>query len=137
MEHFTPRQAHAFLQAHPDAVLVDIRYPDELAATGTPDGALHVPFADIFGEQNPHFVEQFTRAVPHDRPVLLICRSGRRTLDAGEVLEALGYARVINVLHGVEGDADARGERQRLNGWLFDGLPVRHVHAPQPAPAAG
>lgn len=134
MQHLTPRQAHDFLQQHPDAVLVDIRYPDELAATGTPAAALHVPFASIAGTRNPQFVAQITQAVPHDRAVLLICRSGKRTLDAGELMQALGYRQVINVLHGVEGDPDAQGRRGRVNGWLADGLPLRQVAA---APATG
>jgi rhodanese-related sulfurtransferase len=67
--------------------------------------------------------------VPRTKPVLLICRSGKRTLDAAQVLESLGYKQVINVLHGVEGDPDASGVRGRINGWLAEGLPVRTVAA--------
>lgn len=129
MQHLTPRQAEDFLNTHRDAVLLDVRFIEELVATGTPARALHLPFESITGESNPHFVHSLVAQVPRTKPVLLICRSGKRTLDAAQVLESLGYKQVINVLHGVEGDPDASGVRGRINGWLADGLPVRAVAA--------
>jgi rhodanese-related sulfurtransferase len=129
MKHLTPLQAHEFLRQSPAAVLLDIRFPEELAATGTPQRAVHLPFQSIRGDANPHFVHTVVARVPRSAHVLLICRSGKRTIDAGEVLESLGYRHVINVLHGVEGDADEHGVRGRINGWLKDGLPVRIYQA--------
>ena len=58
-----------------------------------------------------------------DRPVALICRSGKRTVEAGQALEAAGFTDVINVLHGFEGELDEHFQRGRLNGWRCDGLP--------------
>ena len=55
--------------------------------------------------------------------MLLICRSGKRTQDAGAALEAAGFAEVAHVVHGFEGDLDDRFKRSTLNGWRFDGLP--------------
>jgi rhodanese-related sulfurtransferase len=71
------------------------------------------------------FVEQVRREAAGDpsRPVVLLCRSGKRTVDAGNALEAAGFHEVVNVLHGFEGDLDERFQRGRLNGWRFDGLP--------------
>ena len=57
------------------------------------------------------------------RPVAIICRSGRRSIEAGEALEAAGFTEVINVLHGFEGDRDEEMHRNTLNGWRVDGLP--------------
>ena len=51
------------------------------------------------------------------------CRSGTRAVEAGKALERAGFAEVVNVLHGFEGDLDAHFQRGRLNGWRFDGLP--------------
>jgi hypothetical protein len=34
--------------------------------------------------------------------VVLLCRSGKRTIEAGEALEAAGFSEVVNVLHGFE-----------------------------------
>lgn len=58
-----------------------------------------------------------------DRTVLLLCRSGQRSIYAGEALEAYGFTDVVNVLHGFEGDLDEHFHRSTLNGWRFDGLP--------------
>jgi rhodanese-related sulfurtransferase len=58
-----------------------------------------------------------------DQPVLLICRSGKRTLDAGQALEAAGFGKVINIVHGFEGELDEQFQRSSLSGWRFDGLP--------------
>ncbi len=73
----------------------------------------------------PAFAEQVKREAGGDtaRPVVLICRSGKRTIEAGQALEAAGFKEVVNVLHGFEGELDEHFQRGRLNGWRFDGLP--------------
>jgi rhodanese-related sulfurtransferase len=74
---------------------------------------------------NPaEFVRQIEReAGDKTRTVILICRSGKRTLDAGLALEAAGFSNVVNVVHGFEGDLNDAFHRSTLNGWRFDGLP--------------
>ena len=57
------------------------------------------------------------------RPVVLICRSGRRSVEAGEHLESEGFQNVINVRYGFEGDRDEHMHRNVINGWRVDGLP--------------
>jgi rhodanese-related sulfurtransferase len=58
-----------------------------------------------------------------DRPVLLICRSGQRSLEAAHALDQHGFGDVINVVHGFEGDLDPDFHRSTLNGWRYEGLP--------------
>ena len=58
-----------------------------------------------------------------ERPLLLICRSGKRTLEAGKALEAAGFQEVAHVLHGFEGDLNDDFKRSSLNGWRYDHLP--------------
>ena len=58
-----------------------------------------------------------------DRPIVLICRSGNRTLDAGVALEKAGFTQIYNVLHGFEGELDETHHRNSVTGWRFDGLP--------------
>jgi rhodanese-related sulfurtransferase len=55
--------------------------------------------------------------------VVLICRSGNRSVDAGNALEAAGFTSVFNVLHGFEGELDDVHHRGSMNGWRFEGLP--------------
>ena len=127
MEHFTPRQTYDFLAGTPDAVFIDCRSEMEYMFVGHPKGAMVVPWYDgADWELNPHFVGQVKKIAGANfqkRPIVLICRSGNRTLEAGEALERAGFKRVINVLHGFEGDLDENHHRNSRNGWRVDGLP--------------
>jgi rhodanese-related sulfurtransferase len=127
MKHLTPRQSWDFLQERRDALFVDVRMEIEYLYVGHPPGVVHVPWYEYPQMQAdaPAFVEQVRREAGGDttRPVVLLCRSGKRTIDAGQALEAAGFAEVINVLHGFEGDLDEHFQRGRLNGWRHDGLP--------------
>jgi rhodanese-related sulfurtransferase len=124
MEHFEPRQAFEFLQKTPDAVLVDCRSEMEFLFVGHPVGAILVPWNDGPNwDINPDFVAHVKKAASMNRPVVLICRSGNRSLDAGKALEASGFTHVYNVLHGFEGELDDRHHRNSVSGWRHEGLP--------------
>lgn len=127
MKHLLPREAWAFLQATPEALFVDVRMEIEYLYVGHPPGVVNVPWYEypLMQADAPAFVEQVRREAGDrtDRPVVLICRSGRRTVEAGQALEAAGFAEVVNVLHGFEGELDEHFQRSRLNGWRCDGLP--------------
>ena len=56
-------------------------------------------------------------------PVILICRSGKRSLEAGRVLVEAGFREVYNVLEGFEGELNEHHQRSTLGGWRFHGLP--------------
>jgi rhodanese-related sulfurtransferase len=58
-----------------------------------------------------------------DRPIILICRSGNRSLDAARSLEEAGFTQVSNVLHGFEGELDEQHHRGSKTGWRYEGLP--------------
>jgi rhodanese-related sulfurtransferase len=125
MKHLTPNEAQAYRLAHADAVLIDCRTEMEYFYVGHPTGAIHVAWQEAPDWQvNPAFAAQVLRETKStQRPVLLICRSGNRTLEAAAALEQAGFSEVINVLHGFEGDLDDRHHRNTLNGWRHDGLP--------------
>ena len=125
MKHLTPTEAHAELQRNPRALLVDCRTELEFFYVGHPIGAINIEWhvAPDF-HVNPGFVEQVLHeAGAKDRPLLLICRSGKRTLDAGAALAAAGFTDVANVLEGFEGDLDENFHRGTLGGWRKAGLP--------------
>ena len=126
MRHLTPVETHKFLQQHPNALFVDCRSTIEYYFVGHPLGAIHVAWND--GEDwevNLHFAAEIWRQVDRDpqRPVVLICRSGRRSVEAGEYLEGEGFQDVINVRYGFEGERDEQMHRNTVNGWRVDGLP--------------
>ncbi|MFO0115452.1 MAG: rhodanese-like domain-containing protein [Betaproteobacteria bacterium] len=130
MEHLKPDAAHRFLAKHPTAVFVDCRSEMEFLFVGHPVGAMMIPWNDgPDWDINPHFVGQVKKACGHsiNRPVVLICRSGNRSVDAGQALEGAGFTKVYNVLEGFEGDLDDNHQRGNIGGWRKHGLPWEQV----------
>jgi rhodanese-related sulfurtransferase len=126
MKHLTPLQTWQYLQSNPDALFVDVRMEIEYLYVGHPPGVVHIAWYEYPEMQaDPGtFVRQVRlEGGREDRPVVLICRSGKRTVEAGQALESAGFREVVNVLHGFEGELDEHFQRGRLNGWRHDGLP--------------
>ena len=126
MQHLDPRAAHAFLQQMPEAVLVDCRTEIEHMYVGHPVGAEHVAWQEAPDwDIDPDFALRVQRLCKGsvERPVLVICRSGHRSLYACEALEKAGFTQVINVLEGFEGPLDEDFHRGTRGGWRFHGLP--------------
>ncbi len=126
MKHLSPRQSWDLLQAKSDAVLVDVRMEIESLYVGRPPRAINIPWYEFpnFESDAVVFVQAVEREVASkDQTIVLICRSGSRTLDAGEALVRAGFTQVVNVVNGFEGDLDANDHRSTVNGWRFDGLP--------------
>ncbi len=126
MQHLAPLAAFAFLQAHPQAVLIDCRTEIEHMYVGHPLGAEHVAWQEAPDwDIDPEFVAKVKHLVRGNlqRPVLLICRSGHRSLHAADALETVGFELVINILEGFEGPQDENFHRSTLGGWRFCGLP--------------
>lgn len=128
-----PREAWEMLQRDPRALLVDIRSNMEYLFVGHPSGAVHVPWIDEPDwDINPHFVTDIRKLIlgglSHDEsrasaPIILICRSGKRSLEAGRVLLAAGFHEIYHVDEGFEGDLDEHHHRSSRGGWRFHGLP--------------
>lgn len=126
MKNLLPRDAFDYLQTHPEALFVDVRMEIEYLYVGHPPGVVHVAWYE-YPEMQPNpaaFVAAVRReGGREERPVVLICRSGKRTVEAAQALEAAGFGEVVNVVHGFEGDLDADFRRGSINGWRHDGLP--------------
>jgi rhodanese-related sulfurtransferase len=124
MKHLKPGEAVKFLEENPSAVFIDCRSEMEYYFVGHPVGAHHVAWNDgPDWDVNPHFVGQVKKVTSASRPVVLICRSGHRSIDAGMALEKAGFAEVYNVLEGFEGPLDDDHHRGTISGWRKEGLP--------------
>ncbi len=125
IENLSPQQAWDLLQHNADAVLVDVRTKAEHSFVGHPPGAIPIPWKEALGQPvNPHFVAEVCNVVPdRSAPVLLLCRSGQRSLDAAKALEEAGYQHLVNIVDGFEGPLDEHKHRGNLGGWRFQGLP--------------
>lgn len=86
--------------------LLDVRTPQEYAE-GHIAGALNI------NVQSDDFQRVVEKELTKDSTILVYCRSGRRSMEAAEILNKLGY-KVINLKGGII-------------EWKEDGLPVTAV----------
>ncbi len=132
-EPLTPKQAWQLHLDDARTMLVDIRSTMEFLFVGHPSSALHVAWIDEpEWTVDPNFVTDVRKvmlggATTHGdiggAPVILICRSGKRSIDAGTALREAGFSNVYCVDEGFEGDLDEHRQRGSLGGWRFHGLP--------------
>ena len=106
------------------AVLVDVRSGEERKFVGHVPGSVHVAWATGTSlTRNPRFVRELEAKVHKDQPVLLLCRSGKRSALAAEAATKAGFTHVFNVLEGFEGEINDALQRGTADGWRFHGLP--------------
>ena len=126
MKNLQPKEAHDWLHAHPEALFVDVRMEIESLYVGRPPGVVNVPwydYPDLQPDADKFAALVVQEATGKDQPLLLICRSGQRTLAAGKALAAAGFTNLQHVVHGFEGELDESFKRSTQSGWRFDGLP--------------
>ena len=108
-----------------EAVLVDVRSDAERAWVGFVPEAPAVAWKQWPGMvSNPNFDAELRAAVPAGKKVVLLCRSGVRSIAAAKRATELGLE-AYNILEGFEGDPDSHAQRGRLGGWRLSGLPWR------------
>ena len=127
------REAWQMLQDNPKCLLVDVRSHMEYLFIGHPVGAINVAWIDEPDWNiNPNFVREIKQLLlgglshsvrGENVPVLLICRSGKRSKEAGELLLSQGVNNVYNIADGFEGELDEHHHRSTLGGWRFADLP--------------
>lgn len=129
----SPTDTWAALRDDPKAALVDVRTDAEWNFVGLPElGALGkqvvlIPWQVYPTMQvNGAFAEHLAKAglTPGHR-IYYICRSGVRSLAAGQAAQEAGFAHAFNVAGGFEGPMDAEGHRGTTAGWKAEGLPWR------------
>jgi rhodanese-related sulfurtransferase len=92
-----------------EAVVIDVREPAEIMASGKVPGAINIPLAAFLAKTDPSSAER-EPALRQEKPVILYCASGKRSDFAGNKLIEFGYREVFN-LGG-------------LRDWELAGLPV-------------
>jgi rhodanese-related sulfurtransferase len=118
----TPEQAYAWV-AGGEAVLVDVRSDAEREWVGYVPGGVGLAWKQWPGMAlNAGFDEGLKAAVPAGKKVVMLCRSGVRSISTARRATELGLE-AYNILEGFEGDADAEGHRGRKGGWRLRGLP--------------
>ncbi len=107
----TPAEAHR-AASNGEIVIVDIRRPEEWAATGVPEGAVPIDM------RRDDFASALRAAAAGGaRPVAVICARGVRSRRTVAAMAAAGIDDVIDVPEGMLGSSAGPG-------WLARGLPV-------------
>ncbi|HLY06459.1 MAG TPA: rhodanese-like domain-containing protein [Rhizomicrobium sp.] len=96
-----------------DVLIVDVREPTELDASGKVAGAINVPRGMLEFRADPNSPYHDPRFVP-TKTVILYCASGARSALGGKLLKDMGYKDVFN-LGGFNDWAGAGGEVESAN----------------------
>ena len=126
----TAAEAWEYL-SHAPAYVMDVRTSAEWSFSGVPSlqgtqGNLAciswLRYPDF--EANPAFRQEMEKHVTDAYiPVFFLCKTGGRSHQAANHAAAHGYPYSFNILHGFEGDHNAKGQRGQVNGWKAEGLP--------------
>ena len=94
------------LQAKPDVLILDVREPYEFAAMHI-DGSLNVPRGILesacewdYEETEPELVKA------RNRELVVVCRSGNRSILAAHALQVMGFTNVVSLQTGLRGWKD-------------------------------
>jgi len=101
-----PWDLEEFLEQRDNVLLIDIREPYEYdtmhiqGSVNVPRGILETACEWNYEETEPDLVQA------RERPVVLVCRSGNRTILSAHMLKDMGYQEVISLKTGLRGWCD-------------------------------
>lgn len=94
------------IQANPDLLILDVREPEEYCAMHIP-GSLSVPRGILESACEWEYEETIPELVcARTREIVVVCRSGYRSILATHSLQVLGYQNVVSLKTGVRGWKD-------------------------------
>jgi len=116
-----------FLETNPNSVVLDVRTEEEWNDVGRPDAeSLNSKtfFISLLvgpdRKKNENFIKDFLqKKISKKDNILVICRSGVRSMAAAKLLQQEGYKNLVNISDGFEGNP-ATGE-----GWKKINLPCK------------
>ena len=96
-----PMEAKELIETTADLQLIDVRSVQEYQQGALPGSTL-IPFWEIMKGEH---------SLPKDKPILLVCAVGGRSLAVGQYLSMKGYQEVYNLSGG-------------LSAWAKQGVPL-------------
>ena len=143
--YLTAQQAYELKTKQEDDVLfVDVRTRPELEFVGVPDIIdVNIPYAfndlEQWDSEKNRFKKKLNRnfiaaldanlkkkGLDKNSKIIFMCRAGRRSALASNLIHEFGYTNVYSVIDGFEGDKIEDGPekgKRKLNGWKNSGLP--------------
>jgi rhodanese-related sulfurtransferase len=120
VEELFPWDLEELLQNDPGILILDIREPYEFDAmhirnsVNVPRGVLESACEYDYEETVPELVEA------RERDIVVICRSGKRSVLAADVMQKMGYSRVRSLKTGLRGWSDYEQEMVDADGQPVD-----------------
>ncbi len=120
VEELYPWDLEELLQKDAGILILDIREPYEFAAMhirhsiNVPRGVLESACEYDYEETVPELVEA------RERDIVVICRSGKRSVLAADVMQKMGYTKVKSLKTGLRGWSDYEQEMVDANGQPVD-----------------
>jgi rhodanese-related sulfurtransferase len=115
----------------PRTLLIDVRSSMEYLFVGHPKGAVHIPWIDEpdwiinkdFATEIRKLLLGGSSGSATEVAIVLVCRSGNRSAEAGLLLIEEGIKNIYNIEDGFEGKLDDSHHRSTLGGWRYHELP--------------
>ncbi len=137
--YLTSVEGYRFKTENPKILFIDVRTRAEVNFLGMPDVAdANIPikpFTTILSNSgkvyqrvdNKDFVPAVAdlierKGLDPDPVIFIMCRNGKGSAIAANLLANHGYNKVYSIIDGYEGDIDSNGKRT-VNGWRNAGLP--------------
>lgn len=128
-DNLTPLEAYNAV-VNNGAYILDVRTDAEFIWVGHPnvDNVVNISYKIVRKGQfitNPSFLSDVDEVfgAAKDTHIIVMCRSGKRSLDAADELDAAGYTNVSNMLDGFEGGGKDEYGYRTVNGWKNSSLP--------------
>lgn len=99
----TPTEVFRLQQESGAIIIIDVREADEFTEVSSPL-AMNYPLSSFN-------INEITQGRDRQTPIFMLCRSGRRSLKAAELLLSVGFENVYNISGG-------------MIEWEASGLPV-------------
>ncbi|GAB4120027.1 MAG: rhodanese-like domain-containing protein [Sideroxydans sp.] len=120
VKEITPWDLDRALAAGSTPLLLDVREAAEFAALHIP-GSLNVPRGVL--EQSCEW--DYDETVPQlaggrEREIVVICRSGKRSVLAADVMQRMGFSNVVSLKLGIRGWNDAELPLRDADGRMID-----------------
>jgi rhodanese-related sulfurtransferase len=115
-------------------LLLDVREPAEFAVVRIP-GSINAPRGVL--EQSCEW--DYDETVPelvtgHNREIVVICRSGKRSVLAADVMQQMGFSNVASLRLGIRGWNDAELPLEDANGDAMDADAADELLGPRVRP---
>lgn len=106
-----PKELGIFLKCNPETIILDIRFEYEREENGFIARSHHISWYTPEWDINPDFAMEVDKIADKNDSIIVICRSGHRSLDASNLLRENGFDRVFNLARGYEGLMTANDQK--------------------------